>query len=172
MIFGKKAWGIASESTPPTVSARLRDETQHPIRALCQALEVSAQWLLRLAPPPNPAGPPCPECKQLLEQIIHLHEDSRETYGSPRVQCFWRRAGHAHGRNRIARLMRPEGRPVDAPRGRFRVPHHGAKPPRPSPSPRNRLEPIRPLPAPSDQIWSGTSLTSPRRKAGSICAAH
>ena len=61
-------------------------KTQHPIRSLCQALEVSASgyydWRHRQTQP----GPRALENAQLPEQIIHLHQDSRETYGSPRIQ--------------------------------------------------------------------------------------
>jgi transposase InsO family protein len=43
---------------------------------------------------------------QLLEQITAVHEKSKGRYGAPRVHAELRRAGHRHGRKRIARLMR------------------------------------------------------------------
>jgi putative transposase len=98
-------------------------KTQHPIGSLCQALEVSPSgyydWCHRQTQP----GPRALENAQLLQQIIRLHQDSRQTYGSPRIQVQLRRAGHAQGRNRIARLMRQKGLWGRA-KGRFRVHTH------------------------------------------------
>jgi transposase InsO family protein len=47
------------------------------------------------------------EC--LERQIRQVHEDSRQTYGSPRVHEALRRRGHAVGRRRIERIMRERG---------------------------------------------------------------
>ena len=70
-------------------------KSQHPIRSLCQALEVSTSgyydWRHRQTQP----GPRARENAQLLEQILRLHQDSRQTYGSPRIQVLLRRAGQA-----------------------------------------------------------------------------
>jgi len=126
-------------------------KTQHPIRSLCQALEVSPSgyydWRHRQTQP----GPRALENAQLLVRIIRLHQDSRQTYGSPRIQAQLHQAGQAHGRNRIARLMRQQGLCGRA-KGRFRV--------RTTDS--NHDQPIAPnrlaqLPAPSapNQIWVG-----------------
>jgi hypothetical protein len=99
---------------------QLAMKSHHPIRALCQALEVSPSgyydWHNRQTQP----GPRARENAQLLVHIIRFHKDSRETYGSPRIQVLLRRAGHSHGRNRIARLMRQQGLSGRA-KGRFRV---------------------------------------------------
>jgi transposase InsO family protein len=84
-------------------------KAEHPITALCQALEVSASgyydWEQRKS---------CPAARALEEQrlqaeIARIHDDSRETYGTPRVQMHLRGQGQRHGRNRIARLMREQG---------------------------------------------------------------
>jgi putative transposase len=124
-------------------------KTQHPIRSLCDALEVSPSgyydWVNRQTQP----GPRAQKNVQLLKQIVRIHEDSRQTYGSPRVQQELSKAGHAHGRNRIARLMRQHGLCGRA-KGRFRVQTTDS----------NHDQPIAPnrlaqLPAPSapNQIW-------------------
>lgn len=79
------------------------------ITALCQALEVSAsgyyEWEQRKSSP----GPRALEEHQLRTEITRIHQDSRQSYGAPRVQMFLRGQGRRHGRNRIARLMREEG---------------------------------------------------------------
>jgi transposase InsO family protein len=126
-------------------------KTQHPIRSLCQALEVSTSgyydWRHRQTQP----GPRALENAQLLVRIIHLHQDSRETYGSPRIQVLLRRAGHAHGRNRIARLMRQKGLCGRA-KGRFRV--HTTDSNHDQPIAPNRLADL-PAPSAPNQIWVG-----------------
>jgi transposase InsO family protein len=44
--------------------------------------------------------------RDLLRQIITIHEESHETYGSPRVWRALKRQGIECGKNRVARLMR------------------------------------------------------------------
>lgn len=46
--------------------------------------------------------------QQLKEQIRRIHDESRNTYGSPRIRIKLRQAGQRHGRNRISRLMREQ----------------------------------------------------------------
>jgi len=84
-------------------------KSEHPISALCQALEVSSSgyydWEGRKL---------CPAARALEEQklradIIRIHKESRQTYGAPRVQMQLRGQGQRHGRNRISRLMRQQG---------------------------------------------------------------
>src|SRR5271169_2795015 len=126
-------------------------KTDHPIRSLCEALEVSASgyydWFNRQTQP----GPRAQENARLLQQIIQIHRESRQTYGSPRIQVVLRQTGQAHGRHRIARLMRLQGLCGRA-KGRFRV----------CTTDSNHDQPIAPnrlaqLPAPSapNQIWLG-----------------
>jgi transposase InsO family protein len=45
----------------------------------------------------------------LTEKIIQFHDESRGTYGSPRVHADLLEAGLKHGRKRVARLMREAG---------------------------------------------------------------
>jgi len=95
-------------------------KTEHPITAVCQALEVSASgyydWEQRKVSPP----PRVLENHKLLADITRLHKESRQTYGAPRLQRQLRAQGQRHGRNRIARLMRQEGI-VGRQKSRYRV---------------------------------------------------
>jgi putative transposase len=78
----------------------------YPVRRLCRALQVSPSsfydWQQRRSCP----GPRTQQDAQLLELITQIHQESRQTYGSPRIERVLRRQGFQHGRNRIARLMR------------------------------------------------------------------
>lgn len=124
-------------------------KTHHPVRSLCEALEVSPSgyydWFSRQSEP----GPRARETAQLVAQITQIHLASRKTYGSPRIQQELSKAGRAHGRNRIARLMRQQGLCGRA-KGRFRVQttdsHHD------QPIAPNRLG-ERPAPSAPNQIW-------------------
>jgi putative transposase len=126
-------------------------KTDHPIRSLCEALEVSPSgyydWSNRQAQP----GPRAQESARLAQQIVQIHEASRQTYGSPRIQAVLRQAGHAHGRHRIARLMRQQGLCGRA-KGRFRVCTTDSNHDRPIAP--NRL-PELPAPTAANQIWVG-----------------
>ena len=46
---------------------------------------------------------------QLTEHIRTAHQASKGRYGAPRINAQLRRAGHRHGRKRVARLMRAAG---------------------------------------------------------------
>jgi len=121
----------------------------YPLRRLCQAFEVSRSgyydWVDRALQP----GPRTRQNIQLLEQIRSIHQNSRQTYGSPRIQQALARAGHAHGRNRIARLMR-QHQLCGRVRRRFRVVTTDS----------NHSHPIapnhlasRPTPSAPNQVW-------------------
>jgi transposase InsO family protein len=83
-------------------------KAEHCIAQLCQAFEVSPSgyydWSDRQAHPSQREQLD----QQLKEQIHRIHAQSRNTYGSPRVQMKLREAGQRHGRNRISRLMREQ----------------------------------------------------------------
>jgi hypothetical protein len=49
------------------------------------------------------------EDAELTARIVALHEDSKGTYGAPRIHADLAEAGHRHGRKRVARLMRKAG---------------------------------------------------------------
>jgi len=126
-------------------------KTDHPIRSLCEALEVSSSgyydWFNRQDQP----GPRAQQNARLLQQIVQIHQDSRQTYGSPRIQVALKQAGHAHGRQRIARLMRQQGLCGRA-KGRFRVCTTDSN--HDQPIAPNRLPQLPPPTAPN-QVWLG-----------------
>ena len=126
-------------------------KTPYPIRTLCQVLEVSPSgyydWCHRQTHP----GPRALEDARLGAQLVQLHQASRQTYGSPRLQVALARAGHAHGRRRIARLMRQHGLCGRA-KGRFRVRTTDSR--HDQPIAPNRL-PELPAPSAPNQIWVG-----------------
>ena len=57
----------------------------------------------------------------LSEEIRAAHEESRETYGAPRIQAELRSRGHRVSRKRVARLMRRQGLEGVSRRRRFRT---------------------------------------------------
>lgn len=83
-------------------------KSEYPIRQLCQTLQVSPSgyyaWLDRQIHP----GARDLQNQRLARVIGQLHQASRQTYGSPRIQQALLRQGWRCGRNRIARLMRQQ----------------------------------------------------------------
>jgi transposase InsO family protein len=77
---------------------------EYPIAELCAALQVTRSgyhaWVA------GPTGPRAQANAALLPLIAQAHQESRQTYGSPRVQRWLVQRGHRCGRHRIARLMR------------------------------------------------------------------
>jgi transposase InsO family protein len=53
---------------------------------------------------------------ELTEKIINIHDESKGTYGAPRVHAELRDQGNRHSRKRIARLMRAADRAGRAPK--------------------------------------------------------
>ena len=82
-------------------------EDSYPVSDLCAAFNVSRagfySWRQR-----GPSERDRAEV-DLGEQIGTLFARSRRTYGSPRLHRALRRAGHACGRHRVARIMRGRG---------------------------------------------------------------
>jgi putative transposase len=124
-------------------------KADHCIRVLCQAFEVSSSgyydWSRRQSQPSLRAQ----EDLRLKEQIRRIHVQSRQTYGSPRIQASLRVLGQRHGRNRLSRLMRQEaifGRQ----KRRYRVVTTDSK--HEHPIAPNRLSTMPP-PSGPDRIW-------------------
>lgn len=80
---------------------------EYPVAELCAVLEVSRSgyyaWLDR--PPSQRAL----EDKKLLSRIQQVHQESRSTYGSPRITRQLKLEQQLCGRHRVARLMRQAG---------------------------------------------------------------
>jgi transposase InsO family protein len=78
--------------------------SEYSIDQLCQTLSVTRSgyhaWAGR---PPGSRAQANAALWRLIEQA---HQESRQTYGSPRVHRWLQQRGHACGRHRIARLMR------------------------------------------------------------------
>jgi putative transposase len=81
----------------------------HALSLLCAMMEVSSSgyydWVKRGRKP----GPRAQQNQLLGGRIKKIHDQSRATYGSPRVRMELRKEGSRHGRNRIARLMKEQG---------------------------------------------------------------
>ena len=84
-------------------------KTEHAILTLCRLLEVSPSGFYAWQQRRNQPGPRALANQTLTGQITTVFAESRQTYGSPRVQQALRQQGCHHGRNRIARLMRTAG---------------------------------------------------------------
>lgn len=84
-----------------------REKAHHPIAMLCRVLGVSSSgyyaWRNR-----GPSARAQADAA-LLARIRTAHEQSRGTYGAPRIQADLRAAGVQCGRKRVARLMRRAG---------------------------------------------------------------
>jgi putative transposase len=82
-------------------------DRRYPIRLMCRALAVSAAgsyaWRSR------PESPRSIYTRTLLSAIRVIHQESRETYGSPRIWDALVKQGHRIGEHRVARLMRQAG---------------------------------------------------------------
>ena len=93
-----------------------RRSEEFPVKLMCQVLDVSRSgyyaWLRR------PAGARAGRAAALRERIRRAHEDSRFTYGSPRVAAELKAQGVAACENTVARYMRQEGL-CATPRRRF-----------------------------------------------------
>ena len=80
---------------------------EYPLEQLCATLAVARSgypaWAGRLP------GPRAQANLALLPLIAQAHQESRQTYGSPRVQHWLQQHGQQCGRHRVARLMRLVG---------------------------------------------------------------
>ncbi len=82
-------------------------DRRYPIRLMCRALAVSPAgyyaWRDR------PESRRTTANRTLLSAIRVIHQESRETYGSPSIWDALSKQGQAVGKHRVARLMRQEG---------------------------------------------------------------
>ncbi len=91
-----------------------RHRGQYPVRRMCRVLGVSPSgyyaWCSR------PESDRAREDRRLTVLIREIFQQSRQTYGSPRIAAELRARGECCGRNRVARLMREEGLVARQPR--------------------------------------------------------
>lgn len=78
--------------------------TEYDVVELCEAFEVSKSgyyaWSQRRPSQRDVAN------QALLQKIRQVHQESRRTYGSPRITHALRARGERPGKNRVARIMR------------------------------------------------------------------
>lgn len=83
------------------------NQASYPVTVMCKVLDVSPSgyyaWLKR---PPSAREVANAE---LTERIRTIHEESRQTYGAPRIHAELEDEGQSVGKNRVARLMREAG---------------------------------------------------------------
>ena len=82
-------------------------DRRYPIPLMCRALAASPAgyyaWRGRFESQRAAAD------RTLLDTIHVLHQDSRQTYGSPNIWQALRKQGHRVEEHRVARLMRHDG---------------------------------------------------------------
>jgi len=81
----------------------------YPVKRMCAALDVSRsgfyKWLSKTKEPSDKQW----EDAVLKMDIRQIHEDSRKTYGRPRLHVALRAKGRQCGKHRLVRLMKEEG---------------------------------------------------------------
>ncbi|ROP41827.1 IS3 family transposase [Saccharothrix texasensis] len=84
------------------------------VHRACTLLKVSrsAYYAHRTATPTARAR----QDAELTARVVAIHDESRGTYGAPRVHAELRARGHRHSRKRVARLLRETGRAGRAPK--------------------------------------------------------
>jgi putative transposase len=82
-------------------------EGMYRVKRMCQALEVtrSGYYAWRT----HPVGVREQANRELAECIKQTYQESRQTYGSPRIHAVLQRKGVVCGRKRVARLMQIHG---------------------------------------------------------------
>lgn len=82
-------------------------EGMYSVKRMCQALEVmrSGYYAWRT----HPVGVREQANRELAECIKQTYQESRQTYGSPRIHAVLQRKGVVCGRKRVARLMQIHG---------------------------------------------------------------
>jgi putative transposase len=84
-------------------------KTDYPLRSLCETLDVSPSGYYAWQRRPSQPSIRTQEDACLSQAIALVFTQSRQTYGSPRIQIQLRDWGYRHGRNRIARSFQPQG---------------------------------------------------------------
>lgn len=133
---------------------------EHSILMLCEAVQVSPSgfydWDRRRRNP----GRRALEDQVLAEEVVAIHTDSRQTYGSPRIVQALRSRGRRHGRNRVSRIMKSKGL-CGRQKGRYRVRTTDSN--HDHPIAPNRLEEAPATSAPN-QVWVADITYIPTRE--------
>jgi putative transposase len=120
---------------------------EHPVRLLCEAFEVAPSGYYRWRSRPRSRREE--QDVALGQQIIIVHQQSRRSYGAPRIVDELRAAGVRISRRRCARLMRAHGvrgKKKNRRRPRTTDSKHGR------PMPANRLQ-SQGTPTGPNQVW-------------------
>lgn len=80
---------------------------EYPIKVLCATLEASRSGYYAWVH--STESTHALRDQELRAKIALVHQQSRETYGSPRITVELKAQGEAVGRHRVARLMRQDG---------------------------------------------------------------
>ncbi|MBQ0986491.1 IS3 family transposase [Streptomyces sp. F63] len=126
----------------------------HNVKRACELLKVSrAAFCARRTGTP---GPRVVRDTELTQRITAVHEQSRGTYGAPRVHAVLQREATACGRRRVARLMRLAGLA-----GRHRRRRHRTTIPDPHAATRPDLvlRDFQPDPTATDTRWCGDTTS-------------
>jgi putative transposase len=91
-----------------------QEQAAYPVRVMCRVLRVSPSGYYRWCQ--QPQSQRAQQDQQLLGQIKMVHQQSRQIYGSPKIQQALRQQGVRCGRNRVMRLMRQAGLASKRPR--------------------------------------------------------
>jgi len=139
--------------------------TDYTIRELCETFEVSRSGYYGWRN--GGRGSRAKANQELAERIVQVHEQSRGTYGSPRVTKALAAQGIGCGHNRVARIMREQGlRGVQ--RGRFRPKTTDSR--HDGPIAPNRLRESVTLTGPN-QVWVSDITYIPTREGWVYLAA-
>jgi hypothetical protein len=95
------------------------NEGEYGVKRMCQALEVTRSGYYAWRN--HPVGIREQANRELTVQIRQEHQDSRQTYGSPRIHAALQRKGVVCGRKRVARLMRMHEIVARKPRKRYPI---------------------------------------------------
>ena len=120
---------------------------EYPIKVLCATLTVSRSGYYAWGSATDSTH--ARRDRELRAKIAVVHQQSRETYGSPRITVELRAQGEEVGRHRVARLMRQEGL-WGRQRRRYRVRTTDSR--HSHPIAPNRLAAL-PVPTKPDQVW-------------------
>ena len=85
----------------------LAEKASYSVTVLCSALDVSRSGFYAWCTRPSSAH--AEQDKKLALEVATLHEQSRRTYGSPRIFRDLRAKGIRTSEKRVARVMRSAG---------------------------------------------------------------